>query len=63
MLIASGKSNIDEEFRNNLINATSVDEFIDLINKKESYNGTYFYTNKDASSFESYISKIADYFR
>ena len=35
--------------------------YTELTNKKESYNGTYFYTNKDASSFESYMAKIADY--
>jgi len=35
--------------------------YTELINKKESYNGTYFYTNKNASSFESYMAKIADY--
>lgn len=33
----------------------------ELINNKESYNGKYFYTNNDASSFESYIAKMADY--
>ena len=33
----------------------------ELINNKESYNGNYFYTNDDASSFESYIAKMADY--
>jgi len=35
--------------------------YTELINKKESYNGAYFYTNKNASSFESYMAKIADY--
>ena len=33
----------------------------ELINNKDSYNGKYFYTNNDASSFESYIAKMADY--
>ena len=35
--------------------------YTELINNKESYNGKYFYTNNDASSFESYIAKMADY--
>ena len=35
--------------------------YTELINNKENYNGKYFYTNKDASSFESYIAKMADY--
>lgn len=35
--------------------------YTELINNKESYNGNYFYTNDDASSFESYIAKMADY--
>lgn len=35
--------------------------YTELINNKKSYNGTYFYTNKDASSFESYMAKTADY--
>lgn len=35
--------------------------YTELINNKKSYNGKYFYTNKDASSFESYMAKTADY--
>ena len=35
--------------------------YTELINNKENYNGKYFYTNKNASSFESYIAKMADY--
>ncbi len=35
--------------------------YTELINNKESYNGKYFYTNKDASSFESYMAQMADY--
>jgi len=35
--------------------------YTELINEKDTYNGTYFYTNEDASSFESYMAKIADY--
>lgn len=35
--------------------------YTELINNKESYNGKYFYTKQDASSFESYMAKMADY--
>ena len=35
--------------------------YTELINEKDTYNGTYFYTNEDASSFESYMAKVADY--
>lgn len=35
--------------------------YTELMNDRDSYNGKYFYTNKDASSLESYMAKTADY--
>lgn len=35
--------------------------FSEMMNDKIPYEGKYFYTNEDASSFESYLAKMADY--
>ncbi|MBS6506881.1 MAG: hypothetical protein KH369_01710 [Paraclostridium bifermentans] len=35
--------------------------YADIMNQKSPYNGKYMYTNKDASSFESYLASMGDY--
>jgi hypothetical protein len=35
--------------------------YADIMNEKYPYGGKYIYTNKDASSFESYLARMGDY--
>ncbi|MEG1311200.1 MAG: hypothetical protein RSD47_04245 [Romboutsia sp.] len=35
--------------------------YTEIMNDKKEYNGTYLYTDKNASSFESYMAKMGDY--
>lgn len=35
--------------------------YTEIMNERESYNGKYFYTEKNSSSFEAYLAEMGDY--